>query len=131
MVTSYNSFIEERMCKVFIWSLKKKETVPLHFFCPKCDQLSPYSLKPASVDFTFYFIPLFEATTLHEFVVCQVCKKGFDPRILAPGNQSLFKLAWATKCQLSHFSPEALKTKLVSQGLKETLIDKLITLAQN
>jgi|SRR6266540_2425651 len=120
------------MCKVFTWSSKNinKGTVQKHFFCPKCDRLSTYEVKPASVDFTFYYLPLFEAIDLCEFVVCQTCKNGFDTRILAPGHQSLFKLAWAAKCELLHSSPEALKSKLVGQGLKEVLIDKLITLAQ-
>lgn len=118
---------------MFRWSSKKQKKELLHqqFFCPKCDRISPYDVKPACVDFTFYFIPLFETRNLDEFVVCLTCNKGFDPRILAPGNQSLFKLVWATKCELHRFSPEALRSKLLNDGLKEPLIDKLITLAQS
>ena len=122
---------------MFFWMRKKKEIKKdtpgneLHFFCPKCESLTPYRLKPASVDFTFYYVPLFEIRNLHEFVVCQVCNKGFDPNILSPGNQSILKLVWATKCQLSRFPPETLKSKLLGDGLKEPLIDKLITLARN
>ena len=101
------------------------------FFCPKCDTQRPYEVRSASVDFTFYFIPLFEKRNVDHFVVCQVCKKGFDPKILALGHQSLFKLVWAKKCELLHFSPEALKSKLAGKGLKEEFINKLMTLAQN
>jgi hypothetical protein len=101
------------------------------FFCPKCDRLAPYRLKPASVDFRFHYLSLFELRTLHEFVVCQVCKKGFDPKVLSPGNQSLLRLVGATRYELSRFSPEVLRSKLLGDGLTEPLIDKLITLAQN
>jgi hypothetical protein len=101
------------------------------FFCPKCDRLAPYKLRPPSVDFTFYYLSLFEVRTLHEFVVCQVCKKGFDPKVLSPGIQSLLKLVGATRCELSRFSAEALRSKLLRDGLNEPLIDTLITLAKN
>jgi hypothetical protein len=123
---------------VFLWTQKKTEIQKAasifemkFFFCPKCDRLASYKLSPASVDFTFYHLPLFEARTLHEFVVCQSCKKGFDPKILSPGNQSLLKLVGATRYELMRFSPEALRSKLLRDGLKEPLVDKLITLAQN
>jgi hypothetical protein len=121
------------MCVVFIWSSKRKEKEPVqeHFFCPKCDTVSPYKVKRASLHFTFYYLPLFEIRDLDEFVVCHVCKKGFDPKILQPNNQKLFKLVWAAKCSLVRFTPETLKSKLLKDGLKEPLIDRLITLAQN
>jgi hypothetical protein len=123
---------------VFHWTQKKTE---IHkptsifemkfFFCPKCDRLAPYKLRRASVDFTFYYLSLFEVRTLHEFVVCQVCKKGFDPKVLSPGIQSLLKLVGATRCELSRFSAETLRSKLLRDGLNEPLIDTLITLAKN
>jgi hypothetical protein len=123
---------------VFLWTQKKTEIQKeasifemKFFFCPKCDRLAPYRVRPASVDFTFYHLSLFEARTLHEFVVCQVCKKGFDPNILSPGNQSLLKLIGATRYELMRFSPEVLRSKLLGDGLKEPLVDTLITLAQN
>jgi hypothetical protein len=123
---------------VFLWTQKKteirKETSIFEmkfFFCPKCDRLAPYKVKPASVDFTFYYLSLFESKTLHEFVVCQVCKKGFDPKVLSPGNQSLLKLVGATRYELSRFSAEVLRSKLLKDGLKEPLVDTLLTLAQN
>lgn len=102
-----------------------------YFFCPRCDKVSPYRVRRASVDFTFYFIPLFELGDRDEYVVCQACKRGFDPRILQPYNQHLFKLVWAAKCELLRLTPEVLKSKLLQNGLKEPLIDQLITLAQN
>jgi hypothetical protein len=101
------------------------------FFCPKCNRLARYEVRPAAVDFTFYYLSLFEVRTLDEFIVCQICKKGFDPNILSPGNQSLLKLVWATRCELSRLSPETLRLKLLRDGLQEPLVDKLITLAQN
>jgi hypothetical protein len=103
----------------------------MRFYCPRCDSRRRYTVKPASVDFTFYFIPLFEVRDIPYFVVCQACKNGFDPEILKPKNQTLFKLVGATKYELRQLSAEALKSKLLGEGLKEPLIDKLITLAQN
>ena len=121
------------MPKVLHWRPVTKQKVRSQnfFFCPKCNNPSPYVVKHASADFRFYFIPLFETQDLDEFVVCQVCKRGFDPRVLSPGNQSLFRLAWVTKCGLRRSSPEALKSHFLEHGLKEPLVDKLIMLAQN
>lgn len=122
----------ERMFKVLHWKPETQEESILrdYFFCPKCDQVRTYKVKRASVDFTFYFIPLFEIGDHDEYVVCQVCKKGFNPKILHPYNQNLFKLVWAAKCDLRNPTPETLKARLLTQGLKEPLIDKLILLAQ-
>lgn len=102
-----------------------------HFFCPRCNNVRPYQLKRASVDFTFYFVPLFETGELEEFVVCQLCNKGYDPKVLDQFNQHLFRLTWVAKRELVHNTPELLKTKLLQNGLKEAFIDKLIILAQN
>ena len=103
-----------------------------HFYCPRCHGQRPYEVKPASIDFTFYYIPLFEFRNLETFVVCQVCKKGFDPLILEPSNKSLFRLVGATRHELMHSSsPGAVKLKLISDGLKEEFINKLIMLALN
>ena len=82
--------------------------------------------------FTFYSIQIFEPSKLDEFVVCQVCKNGFDPNILKPSNQSLFRLVGATRYELLHrTSPGALKLRLMSDGLNEVVVDKLIALAQS
>jgi hypothetical protein len=111
--------------------MKEAELFEPHFYCPKCHVQTPYHVKRASIDFTFYYIPLFETKNLDEFIVCQVCKKGFDPKILKPSNQSLFKLVSATRYELLHSSsPGSLKLKLMNDGLKEVVVDKLLTLAQ-
>ena len=109
-----------------------KEVVLLqpHFYCPKCHSQRPYEVKPASIDFTFCYIPIFEAKDIDNFIVCQVCKKGFDPLILKPSNKSLFRLVATTRYELMHSSsPGAVKLKLISDGLKEEFINKLIMLA--
>jgi hypothetical protein len=102
-----------------------------HFFCPRCSNVRPYQLKAASVDFTFYFIPLFEMGDLDEFAVCLLCKKGFDPKVLEAENQSLFRLAWVARRELASSTPEVLKSKLLKTGLEEPFVDKLLVLAQN
>jgi transcription elongation factor Elf1 len=61
------------------------------FFCPKCNDLRPYTRKQASRYFTLYVIPLFETKNIREYVECQVCQSGFHPQILEPSNQAYFK----------------------------------------
>lgn len=103
-----------------------------YFYCPKCGDQRPYNVRSASVGFTFYYISLFEMEKLDKFVVCQVCKNGFNPKILKPGNQSLLKLVCAAKHELMNSrSPGSLKLKLMSDGLNEEFVDKLILLAQS
>jgi hypothetical protein len=103
-----------------------------HFYCPKCHAQRPYEMSPAATGFTFYSIHIFQPSNFDEFVVCQVCKNGFDPNILKPSNQSLFKLVGTTKYELLYrSSPGALKLRLMSDGLNEVVVDKLISLAQH
>jgi hypothetical protein len=103
-----------------------------HFYCPKCHTQRPYEKKPDTKDFIFFSMPRSEARKLDEFVVCQVCKKGFDLNILRPSNQSLFKLVGATRQELLYrSSPGALKLRLMSDGLNEVVVDQLISLAQH
>jgi hypothetical protein len=125
--------LSERTCKVLDQRSKTKEEVifQAYFHCPKCHGQRAYDVKPASIEFTFYYLPIFEKVDLDNFIVCQVCKRGFDPLILKRSNQSLFKLVGATKFELMNSSPGALKLKLMNDGLKEKVIDKLIALAQS
>lgn len=101
------------------------------FYCPRCDGQRPFNVRKAGIDFTFYYISIFEREHVEKFVVCQACKKGFDPKVLEPGSQTLFKMVRATKKELLKSSSlGTLKQKLMSDGLEEELIDKLILLAQ-
>ena len=102
-----------------------------HFYCPKCNNVRPYRVKRASIDFTFYFIPIFEIVDLKEFVVCLLCKNGFDPEVLHPHNQTIFRLSGVARRVLIHYGPDELKKQLLRDGLKEPLINRLITLAQD
>lgn len=111
---------------------KEQELPCLEFFCPKCFDRRAYMIKPASKDIPPFVIPLFEARKLTELIECQMCKKGFDPNVLKPSNQSLFKLVSATRDELLHrSSPGAVKLRLMSDGLNEVVADKLISLAQS
>ncbi len=81
--------------------------------------------------FTLYFIPLFETKNLGEFVKCQVCKSGFDPKILEPSNQALFKIVAATRYELLHGTSLAdVKAKLIGMGASEDGASNIITMAQ-
>ncbi len=115
-------------------SLKEKviELAAPEFYCPNCHLRRPYEIKRASEAHMIYAILFFEAQDLTQVVECQVCKNGFDPEILKPSHQSLFKLVAATRRQLlDGTSPGSLKVKLMSDGLKEDFINQLISLAQN
>jgi hypothetical protein len=113
-------------------NLPQETSFGTHFYCPKCHAQRPYEMSPAATGFTFYSIHIFQPSNFDEFVVCQVCKNGFDPNILKPSNQSLFKLVGATRYELLYrSSPGALKLRLMSDGLNEVVVDKLIALAQH
>lgn len=80
---------------------------------------------------SFYYIPLFENEALNIVAECKACKKGFDPRILKPYYQNLFKLTGAARREtLKGSSLEILKKELANAGLKEEFADKLIMLVQ-
>lgn len=102
------------------------------FYCPRCKGQRPFNMRAASIAFTFYYISIFEPESLEKFVVCQACKKGFNPKILDPANQTLFRMVQATRQELMKSgSPGSLKIRLMSDGLKEDFVDKLILLAQS
>ena len=102
-----------------------------HFFCPKCNNVRPYQRRQASIDFSFYFISIFETGDLKEFVVCLLCKKGFHPEVLQPHNQTIFRLSRVARQGLLKYGPDELKKKLLKEGIKEPVINGLIILAQN
>ena len=103
----------------------------VQFHCPKCFAERPYRTKPVSVGVSFYYLPLYgkEPKELKSVVECNVCKKGFDPRILSLSNQNFVKLATVAKRQiLQGATVEALKEELAYAGLKEEFADKLLKL---
>ena len=109
-----------------------KKLFASEFFCPHCLVVRPYEIKPISRELAFSVIPLLEANETNHVIVCQGCKKAFDPEILKRNIQSLFKLVGAAKGQLDRgISPGYLKLKLMSDGLTEVVVDQLITLAQH
>jgi hypothetical protein len=102
------------------------------FYCPNCHTHKYYEVKLVSDVSIVCAIPLFETNNHTHLVECQTCKNGFDPEILKPNNQSLFKLVAATRSQLLNCtSPGSLKVRLMSDGLGEEFVNKLISLAQN
>lgn len=119
---------------MLIWESKgkEKELSQGQFFCPKCNVLRPYQQKRVSKMFTPYFIPLFETKNLGEAVECQVCKGGFDPKVLEPAYQSMFKLAAATRYELLHgASPDEARWRLEAVGLQDEMVDAILGMAQN
>jgi hypothetical protein len=118
---------------MLIWGSKarEKELSQGQFFCPKCNMLRPYKQKWVSKMFTPYFIPLFETRNLGEAVECQVCKSGFDPKVLEPAHQGMFKLVAATRYELVHgTSPLDARSRLESVGLQDEMVEAIIGMAQ-
>ena len=120
---------------MLIWDSKERELSHGQFFCPKCNVLRPYEQKPVSNLFTPYFIPLFETKTpgdAVEAVECQVCKNGFDPKVLERAHQNTFKLAAATRYELLHgTSPDEARSRLESVGLQDEMVEAILGMAQN
>jgi hypothetical protein len=107
-----------------------KLTTP-QFYCPNCHDHRSYKIKATSEVELICVIPLYHAGETSRVVQCQVCKNGFDSAIFHPSNKFLFKLVAAARSQLlTGTCPGSLKVKLMSDGLIEEFIDKLISLAQ-
>src|SRR5215217_4668903 len=119
---------------MLIWGSKgkEKELSRGQFFCPKCGDERLYIQKKVSKMFTLYFIPLFVTKNLGEFVECQVCGSGFEPEILEPVKQTMFKLVIASRHELLHGgSPASVKAKLMEMGAPEDAANKIIAMAQS
>jgi hypothetical protein len=119
---------------MIIWGSKGKEKLLSEglFFCPKCRTDRSYKQKRVSKYFTFYFIPLFETKNLGEFVECQVCKSGYDPKILEPNSQGMLKVVASTRYSLLHgTSLTEVKSQLVGAGVTEGIADQIIKVAQS
>ena len=111
---------------------KGKKLFMSEFLCPNCLVVRPYDLKPMSKEIVFYPVPFLETNDAHHVIECRACKKAFDPEVLKRNIQSLFKLASAAKHQLDRgISPAYLKLQLISDGLQEGFVDRLINLAQH
>lgn len=101
------------------WHVRQKDlilSVP-EFYCPNCYGRRTFELKPASDVNIVCVIPLFGTRELTHVAECQSCKNGFDPEILTPSNQSLFRLVAQTRNQLLNGTPPgSLKVRLMSDG---------------
>ena len=115
-----------------------KEISQGQFFCPTCSRLRPYTHRQVSQSFIPCVIPLFEtrspgdAVDAVQAVECQVCKSGFDPRVLEPVHQGALKLVAATRHELLHegASPAEARDRLEAVGLGEEMVDTLLRMAQ-
>lgn len=102
------------------------------FYCPKCLETQTYAIRPMSEKVTFYQLAFFESGGAEHVVECQHCKKAFDPGILNRSIQRLLKLAGAAKCRFDQgISREEFKQQLLSDGLPESFVDQILSLAQH
>jgi hypothetical protein len=110
---------------------KGKKLFTSEFFCPNCFVIRNYEIKPRPNDVTLYPIPFVEKNEPSHVIECQFCKNVFDPQLLKRSVQNLLKLVVSVKCQLERgITPGSLKLRLMSDGLKEVAVDRLLTLAQ-
>ena len=111
---------------------KGKKLFASEFFCPHCFVIRHYDLKPMSNELTLYPIPFLEKKESFDVVECQTCNNAFNPEILKRNIQSLLELVGRAKSRLDQgISPGFLKTQFISDGLQESVADRLITLAQH
>ena len=97
------------------------------FFCLKCNNIRPYQQKRVSIYFTLFFILLFRTKTLYEIVECQVCKNGYEPKILEPGSQQMLKMEAITKYSLHRGTPlDEVKSQLNEAGANAEIADIII-----
>ena len=109
---------------------KSQKLFASEFFCPSCLVIRAYEIKPMSREIILTSIPFMEADEPAHVVECKFCRKALDPEILTRSVQSLFRLAGTTKYKLDQgISPGFLKLQLMSDGLQESLAEKLISLA--
>lgn len=102
------------------------------FYCPNCHSRRVYKIKPVAEVKLVYVIPIYHQSESVQVLECQICGNGFDPALLHPSNQFLFKLVQVARAELlTATTPGTLKMKLISEGLKEEFVDRLIGLAQN
>jgi hypothetical protein len=110
---------------------ESKNLFASEFFCPNCLAIQRYELKRVSREIYLSPVSLLEANQPGQVIECQACRNAFDAEILRRNVQSLYKLAGAAKYQLDKgISPGFLKLQLVSDGLKESFAEMLISLAQ-
>jgi len=97
------------------------------FFCPKCNNIRHYKLIRVSKYFTLYFIPLFKTKTLGEYVECQTCKNGYEPKVLEPSSQEMLKMVAITKYSLLRGTPlDDVKSRLIGAGATGETVDLII-----
>ena len=112
-----------------IWGSEGKQELISEgkFFCPKCNNVRHYKQKRVSRYFTLYFIPLFKTKSPGEFVECQVCKNGFEPKILEPGSQQMLKIVAITRYSLLRgTSLNDIKSRLTGAGTNGETVDVII-----
>ena len=109
---------------------KGKQLFTSEFICPHCLVTRRYSINPRSERITLSSVPFLESSEPTHVVECQDCKHAFDPEVLRRSSQILCKLAGSTRNQLDQgTAPGYLKLQLVSDGLRESLVDQLLTFA--
>ncbi|MCA9154161.1 MAG: zinc-ribbon domain-containing protein [Planctomycetales bacterium] len=89
---------------MIIWGSRGREHLVGHgnFHCPACQRPSSYSLKRVSRYFTLYFIPLFQTSTLGEYVTCDSCGSAFEPQVLSMAQTTESEKRQPWQCPTCH-----------------------------
>jgi hypothetical protein len=70
------------MLLIWGWRTRFKNLAEGVFHCPSCGGDRHYAHRQARNWFTLFFLPIIPLKVLGEFVECQICKQGYDERIL-------------------------------------------------
>ncbi len=124
---------ENGRLEMFIWRsiVQVRELSEGEFFCPTCNHRRKYVRKQASRYLVVLYFPIIEQQKISEFLKCRGCKRHFDPGVLEPRKQSMFRLVDATRQELLNgISPLEAKARLIGKGLEPDIANTLIHMAQ-
>jgi len=120
---------------MIIWGSKGKTKVIARgkFMCPRCQQLRSYEHKKVGKYFTLYFIPLFQTSTLGEYIECKTCLTPFEITVLDydPGLQKeMREMLEAIQNQFDSGLPVNIIYKnIIDSGASEDVANNIIAIA--
>ncbi len=116
---------------MLIWSSTGKEIVQDRgdFYCPRCESTEDYKEVRVARYFTLYFIPLFETSTVGEYVECLHCGQKYNVEVLnyEPPSKGDRVLASIRKDLESGTPIQMARTKLTNSGVSEEAAERLVS----
>jgi hypothetical protein len=121
-------FMSARRAMAIWGSTEKLEHISEgQFFCLKCTNIRHYKQQRVASYFTLFSIPLIKTKTLDEYVECQNCGSGYEPKILETGSQQMLKMEAISKYSLQRGAPvDEVKSQLIEAGANAEIADVII-----